>query len=89
MRVEHIRSAKRDSVVVEHQASTSGRIDEIERNLTCAAGRVSRRKSLQRVGRWLEWGVSLVGVVLQQIVRMALVILQPCADARPHELHNK
>ena len=84
-----MRSAKRDSVVVEHQGSTYGRIDEIERNLACAARPVNRRKSLQRVGRWLHSSLARVGVLLQHNGRMALVILQPCADARPYELHNK
>ena len=66
MRVEHIRSAERDSVVVEHQAFTYGRIDEIERNLACAARPVNPRKSLQRVGRWLHSSLALVGVLLQR-----------------------
>jgi hypothetical protein len=66
-----------------------GRVNGIERNLAFGARPVSRRTSLQRVGRWLHLSAALVGVVLQQNARMALVIPQPWADARSHELHNK
>ncbi len=88
-RVEHTGSAERNAVVVEHQESTYGRIDEIERNLAFAERLVNRQRSLERLGRRREQGGALVGVLLQQNVRMALVIRQPCADARQHELHNK